>query len=183
MCQCGQPVYVKKTGECQTCYNRRYYLAHKPPREPAPRLGETPATATPCSYWAAHDRVRRTRGLPAAHTCTECGAPATEWAYRNHSPHEITGAVTRSGRDGRKTTRTAAWSPYVWDYDPLCHDCHQARDAAILPSTAGKPVVHHRDACQHGHPLTGANVIKKSNGSRECRECRNSRRRQHNNAA
>lgn len=32
MCECGKPVFVKKTGECKTCYHRRYYVEQRRPR-------------------------------------------------------------------------------------------------------------------------------------------------------
>lgn len=32
---------------------------------------------------------------------------------------------------------------------------------------------HRRDTCIHGHPLSGANLIVRPDGSRRCRECKN----------
>lgn len=36
MCECGAPVFIKKTGECQSCYNRRYHTEHR--RISAPKV-------------------------------------------------------------------------------------------------------------------------------------------------
>lgn len=132
------PVFIKKSMECKKCYYRRYFH-ERHPRELGPTrepLGFTLRSATPCSYDAAHMRVRATRGLPHTHDCVECGGAAEEWSYRGGSEHEIQGEVTfRHKRGGTKWSR---WSPYVWDYDPLCRECHHVRDAGILPRTAGR---------------------------------------------
>lgn len=136
-CQCGKPVFIKKTGECQSCYNARYFREHYIPKSnPRDRAGTTPETATPCTYDAAHLRVRRVRGLPSEHVCSECGDHAEEWAYRNESAYEMQGWHTTRKRGGKQWS---SWSPCVWDYDPLCRDCHHQRDVAILPRTAGAP--------------------------------------------
>jgi hypothetical protein len=44
VCECGSPVFIKKSGECKTCYHRRYYtekIATKPkpvrPKAAAPK--------------------------------------------------------------------------------------------------------------------------------------------------
>ena len=134
-CKCGRPVFIKKTGECRSCYNARYFREHYTPRAARPLAGSTEETSAPCSYDAAHSRVRRVRGLPSEHRCAECGDAASEWAYRNESPREQQGwSATRKGGARRQWSR---WSPFVWDYDPLCAPCHRERDAEILPSTAG----------------------------------------------
>lgn len=36
LCACGKPVWIKKTGECRTCYKRRYYREHRAAVDPAP---------------------------------------------------------------------------------------------------------------------------------------------------
>ncbi len=136
VCACGGPVFIKKTQECRTCYHRRYHREHYTPKPPPPRRGATPETATPCTYDAAHSRVRNVRGLPSGLRCAVCGETAEEWAYKNASPHEQQGWMKRRDHPGRKWS---TWSPYVYDYDPLCSACHRARDAEILPRTAGRP--------------------------------------------
>ena len=125
-CACGTPVWIVKTGECKRCYHRRY---HRENRRPAPRsrTGETPETATQCTYLAAHLRVHHIRGKASAHACTECGQPADEWSYRGGSEHELTGS-REVWRQGVLYTKQSTWSPYIWDYDPMCTDCHRERD-------------------------------------------------------
>lgn len=142
MCECGEPAAIYTTSECMRCYHRRYYREHHKPKPPAPKRGATPETSKPCSYFAAHSRVRAIRGLPSEHECTDCGQRAEEWAYRNSSPHEISGTVRKNG----KGEQEARWSPLVWDYDPMCKPCHRTRDAHLLPRTAGRPETLRRNA-------------------------------------
>ncbi|QDZ14240.1 hypothetical protein [Humibacter ginsenosidimutans] len=36
LCACGKPVWIIKTGECRTCYRRRYYREHRAAVDPTP---------------------------------------------------------------------------------------------------------------------------------------------------
>jgi hypothetical protein len=138
-CACGNPIPARRmvrgavvatsAAQCRPCYLREYAREHRPaPKPKPPRLGTTPETATPCTYMAAHLRVHRTRGVASTHTCVACGAGADEWAYRGDSPHEIRGEHTKRGRQGQAHTVQTAWSPLVWDYDPMCTACHLVKD-------------------------------------------------------
>lgn len=130
-CQCGKQIYVRKTGECQTCYNSRYYREHyTPPAPPAPRarIGSTIELATECSYVAAHLRVRAQRGPASSHPCAECDSPAVDWSYRGTSPVEQQGWSSVRDRRRSVTRQWVAWSGYIHDYDPLCRSCHTRRD-------------------------------------------------------
>lgn len=126
VCRCGEPIWIKKTGECRRCYRKRWEAEH-----PRTRLSYTtnlgryplPLNMRPTTYAGAHSRVKRYRGTASEHTCP-CGAPAQEWSYRGDSPHEQSGEVVLS--NGKR--KHLAWSPYVYDYDALCIPCHIARD-------------------------------------------------------
>lgn len=115
LCGCGQPSLYRATGECQRCYDAR----KSAPRRR--RLAEI--YATPCTYEAAHSRVRSARGAAAGWLCSGCGEPAEQWAYVGDSPREIRGQ-RRWTRDGRRHTSTLAWSPNPADYVALCRPCH-----------------------------------------------------------
>ncbi|WP_404433142.1 hypothetical protein LG299_02315 [Microbacterium lacus] len=136
-CACGRAVYVKKSGECQRCYNRRWYneqratdvgylmsrrvpTAQRVPRKPSttPRAGTDPS-----SYGAAHSRVRARRGPASSWYCIRCGTPARQWAYRATQAREIKG----TNREGRPRV----WSPDPADYDPMCLTCHAERDGRV----------------------------------------------------
>lgn len=79
--------------------------------------------STPCSYEAAHRRIRRARGAASEWRCIRCGAQAEQWSYREGSPREIAGArVVR--RHGGAIVSNVRWSPDPADYDPLCAADH-----------------------------------------------------------
>jgi hypothetical protein len=70
-------------------------------------------------YGAAHERVKRLRGLASAHTCAHCPSPAREWAYDHADPGERREAGKRDA------------GPYSLDpnhYIPLCDPCHTRFD-------------------------------------------------------
>ncbi len=50
--------------------------------------------------------------------------------------------------------------------------------AHIVTSTVGLRRGAKRTHCHRGHPFTGANTIRRPDGSRECRACHNERERQ-----
>lgn len=137
MCECGGNVYIKKTQECKRCYYARYRAENwQRVRDcdnkryvPKPIVYTAAAPPTgPCSYDAAHQRVRYYRGRPTQHTC-QCGAQATEWSYRNNdSAYEMSGPRRKLYRSGEWETVTSTWSTHIKDYDALCHACHVFRD-------------------------------------------------------
>jgi hypothetical protein len=128
-CKCGAPVFIKKTGECARCYQRRRRreLVGSPtaiaPRRPPRRSAAAQARVYAMTYQACHARLRAQRGLASQWTCVRCGRRAEEWAYRGGSPSEIEGDVHT-----RDKVRHMRWSPEPSDYDPMCRRCHGARD-------------------------------------------------------
>lgn len=76
------------------------------------------------SYEQAHRVIRRKRGPASSYACSNCGDPASHWAYRNASPTELIGPIR--GRAG-----AARYSSDIADYDPLCVLCHRIRDEQI----------------------------------------------------
>lgn len=149
-CACGEPVFIRKTGECSLCYHRRRraemrssgelcsvcgqrpveilktrecracYDRRRPQRT---RVSRNPARVPSTTYGTSHDRVRVARGAASSWRCIHCGAPAQEWAYRAGSPREISAIVVRGGK-----RKHLSWSPDPADYDPMCKPCHGDRD-------------------------------------------------------
>lgn len=72
------------------------------------------------SYFAVHQRLRRTRGNASAHVCP-CGQPARQWSYVY--------------RDGEPYV-AMQFSTDLTRYRPLCESCHKRYDA----SRPGAPV-------------------------------------------
>lgn len=156
-CACGKAVKYKRSGECGTCYNRRwradnpervresqvvcrkrYRENHREKiaesarayrREARDRTDEMPVfdLTAPVSYYAAHLRVKYWRGPARIHTCT-CGAEAKDWAYVGDSPHEQRGEVRRG--PSREPSHLA-WSPNPLDYVPRCRPCHIEMDRPV----------------------------------------------------
>lgn len=125
VCGCGEPIFIKKTGQCSRCYQREY-ARHRSRRAPLVYTADVPTTR-PCSYEAAHSRVRHWRGRATEHRCADCGAGAEDWSYRGGSRWEQAGDRTYDVR-GVRTTTPRVWSRHVMDYEPLCRACHHARD-------------------------------------------------------
>lgn len=71
-------------------------------------------------YGAAHDQIRRVRGLARQFTCP-CGKPAAEWALDNDSPRVIV-EIPERGLAGKR------YSLDPMDYSPMCTACHQKMD-------------------------------------------------------
>lgn len=114
-CTCGDWSAVRSTGECRRCNEGR--------KSAALRERRRNLYAEPCSYEAAHRRVRRARGRARDWYCAACGNPAEQWAYLGRSPREIKGSRIWT-RDGRRRESTLAWSPDPADYSALCRLCH-----------------------------------------------------------
>lgn len=143
-CECGAPIVIKSAGVCLRCYHREHARRRAAARAPrAPLIcagcdkrpisrgygdlcldcGRRRLYATPCTYEAAHLRVRRARGSATQWRCISCGEMAQQWAYREGSPRELAGERTLRRR-GTSLTCKVRWSPDPADYDPLCVPCH-----------------------------------------------------------
>ena len=71
-------------------------------------------------YYAAHKRVRLTKGQPTSHRCAGCGVKrADQWAYDHRDPHSEVGA---NGLE---------FSVNIDRYVPLCISCHKRFDALV----------------------------------------------------
>ncbi|NQX34044.1 hypothetical protein [Herbiconiux sp. VKM Ac-2851] len=124
-CECGKPIKHPVTGECSTCYQRRWYREHR--ANPRPSGG---STLGPCTYTHAHVKVARWRGKAAEHPCLLCdnGTPAEEWSYRGGSEYEQTEERIQRTRKGTESRHFLSWSPDINAYDPLCKPHHLERD-------------------------------------------------------
>lgn len=106
---CGRrPREVISSGLCRPCWRRTRRAA---------------LYAQPCSYEAAHARVRRARGNANEWRCARCGEVAEQWAYLGDSPREIRGRREWI-KNGRRRVSELAWSPDPADYSALCRICH-----------------------------------------------------------
>ena len=99
-------------GYCRTHYWRWKRTGDPDPDRPIGRYERD------TSYWAAHDQLKRTRGLATTHPCADCGAPAREWCYDHQDPHE------------RTNPRGWAYSLNPARYRPLCRRCKRRNDTA-----------------------------------------------------
>ena len=75
------------------------------------------------NYDAAHDRVKRYRGVASSHACA-CGEPAVDWAYLHTDP------------DPLRDERDRPFSENVHAYAPMCRHCHKTFDWAIKRQAA-----------------------------------------------
>ena len=124
---CGKPVTYRSAGLCKTCYKRQWWRDNVQKKDRIPNS----ETTYPISYTAAHMKLRTHRGRARDYKCQAgCGAQAQEWAYRNASPYEQVGTETVY-MNGKTYETNAKWSPYIWDYDPLCRQCHYKRDGRV----------------------------------------------------
>jgi hypothetical protein len=79
-----------------------------------------------CGYGAAHDRVRRARGLASTYPCSNCRAPAKHWAYDHGDPNELVSPL-------------GPYSAQVQHYLPMCVPCHKAFDLRHLQACRSSP--------------------------------------------
>lgn len=70
------------------------------------------------TYEAAHQRVKKQRGVPSKHSCIDCGRPARHWSYDHSDPNEL----FQVGK--------GPYSPDVDRYHPRCVRCHKRFDLA-----------------------------------------------------
>ncbi len=73
-------------------------------------------------YEAAHDRIRKDRGIARELGCISCGAPAAHWALN----HERARGRVRVNSDGQYSGLPYSLEPS--DYDPRCVGCHKRYD-------------------------------------------------------
>lgn len=85
------------------------------------------------------------RPHPNALACVDCGHVWSDGERRHEYHHHL-------GYD----------AAHHYDVVPVCTECHSKRDSAKAAQTK----------CLRGHEFTAANTIIKSNGTRQCRECR-----------
>ena len=98
------------------------------------RTGDANTCGTPgrhldeaCTYNAAHDRVKNSRGTAKTHACIDCGTTAAHWSYRHDDPDEQHELIGRS---------RVAYSPNPEHYDPRCVPCHKRFDLHRLDAVA-----------------------------------------------
>jgi len=89
--------------------------------------------SSPCSYNAAHHRVRYTYGSASQYQCQMCDQPAKEWAYDHcDNAGEMSGeTIPGLPIGGYSPNIMAVWSPDRRRYMALCGSYHQALDIAI----------------------------------------------------
>ena len=85
------------------------------------------------------------RPHPNAMPCHDCGHVWSDGERRHEYDHFLGYAAE-----------------HHYDVQAVCTKCHAARDNAKAQQTH----------CSHGHEFTPENTIIKSNGMRQCRECR-----------
>ena len=71
------------------------------------------------TYRAIHFRVRATKGPAANYACVACEGKASDWAYSNLCPEELTGM--NSGVERR-------YCVHIDCYQPMCRPCHRKYD-------------------------------------------------------
>lgn len=85
------------------------------------------------------------RPHPNSLPCTDCGHVWFKGERRHEYDHHL------------------GYAPeHHLDVEPVCTTCHHARDDAKAQQTH----------CAHGHEFTPENTIRKSNGCRQCRACK-----------
>lgn len=114
------------------------------------RLGPAPNPPRNGDKKQARQRINvevRTGRRPHPNTlpCVDCGHIWSEGERRHEYDHHLGYAAE-----------------HHYDVLPVCTECHAKRDNAKAAQTH----------CIHGHQFTPANTIIKSNGMRQCRECR-----------
>jgi len=118
VCDCGKeavaPVGSLRSGQVQSCG-----CLH---RDAAKARGLR-MRRDDVSYFAAHQRIYRTRGRAAAQVC-QCGAPAQEWSYDHSDPREMHGTV-----DCGRGPACLTYSLDPQHYIAVCVPCHRTLDA------------------------------------------------------
>jgi len=111
-------------GLCRACYMRDHRAKQPNARKPAV------PTTTPCTYKHAHGKIRRYRGKAKEQECAwpGCDRQANEWSYTPGSQYEQEGLIDTYGRTGNKLQTYVKWSPWPYDYEPLCHAHHLIKD-------------------------------------------------------
>lgn len=123
-------------------------------------------TGDNATYNGAHLRVKRKRGKPSEHQCTDCGAQAYHWSYDHADPAE------RIDDDGRR------YSLDVDHYAPRCTACHKRFDCAALlqerggtfsaTPRCGKPITSRRTLALLDNPVTVPTCARPANHASRC---------------
>ncbi|MGN6185774.1 MAG: hypothetical protein ACTHQM_19230 [Thermoanaerobaculia bacterium] len=98
-----------RSGECSTCYKRRYWREHYK----AEHVSEADRR-DPIGLAAALTRVRRVRGAASLHMCSDCFRNAVAWHYIPGDDYEQT---------AKQDHGIVRWSPNPDAYEPLCTSC------------------------------------------------------------
>lgn len=114
------------------------------------RPGPAPRRARDGDAVQARQRINvevRTGRRPHPNTlaCVDCGHVWSEGERRHEYDHHLGYAAQ-----------------HHLDVEPVCTSCHAKRDSAKIAQTH----------CVHGHEFSFENTIIKSNGARQCRQCR-----------
>lgn len=71
-------------------------------------------------YWAAHTRIKRSRGPASNLNCVDCGLNARHWSYNHDDPDEQYETAI--------TSNPIAYSAKPEHYSPRCVSCHKVFD-------------------------------------------------------
>lgn len=81
----------------------------------------------------------------------------------NTLPCTDCGHIWKPGERRHEYDHHNGYAPeHYLDVEPVCTTCHARRDSSKMRQTH----------CVHGHEFTPENTIRKTNGTRGCRECR-----------
>jgi hypothetical protein len=121
--ECGRKVERPRSGLCNPCYVKQW----RETRESVPQVGAP--TTRPCGYHHAHKKIKQYRGIARALSCAwpGCADQADEWSYTTGSQYEQEGWV-KYYQDGSYQQKWSAWSPWPYDYEPLCRAHHIIKD-------------------------------------------------------
>lgn len=146
--ECGRTKFriaVVKTQQCTSCYGKAYRKKHADEyaeggKYHSSNYYESAYTYTaacpsspriPCSYGGAHHRVRKYFGKASEYECVWCGRDAESWSYKGGSQYEMSGYRSKRQKNGGISQHYSVWSTYIFDYEPLCEECHLTLDRHI----------------------------------------------------
>lgn len=108
----------KAFGYCSTHYQCRGEIG-KVRQISRGRLGSVADEDDPCTWAAAHGRVKALWGSASQYLCVECGKWAKDWAYDGTDPLE---------RYQEASGSYQYYSRFPEFYAPMCRKCHLGRD-------------------------------------------------------
>lgn len=162
-CACGRPVHIRKTGECRTCYHRRY--ARSRPKKAAQTA---PQRLDPAEqFWK-----RTTRAQAAHNECWRWLGPTTAKGYGqagNEAAHRVA---------YRLTSGQAIPSSLAIDHLCSVRSCVNPAHLEVVTFAENTRRAHQRNGtghylerCTHGHPLTPENVRIRTTSYGFTRDC------------